>query len=160
MPFSGTVGAAAYAAHDAGIPGIAFSGKTDDRQAFNTAPISDAHSIYASLATSFTQKIIESGTPYLPEDVFLNVNFPEISDECNDPSKFKWVLSRINPGIISEPDVKWCGSTRLPMEDKVVRTRGCYISVSVGDASDKTTADDDRQAEVLAKLQDLLVCLP
>lgn len=161
VPFSGTVGAAVYAAHEAGIPALAFSGADDTRYAWDTTPVPLASSLYAELAAELTNKVIESGTPYLPDDVFLNVNFPSASGDCTDASAFKWVLSRINPGELSAPDVEWCGSDRLPTESDVEGEDGCYISISIGDASDKTTVNDvDRQTTVLNKLQDILSCLP
>lgn len=159
VPFSGTVGAACYAAHDAGIPAIAFSGADDGRHAWNEAPRKSS-SVYAALATNLTSVVVASGKPYLPKDVFLNVNFPKVTDECSDPSKFKFVLSRINPGIFSPKDVNWCGTDRLPTEDSVYKTKGCYVPVSIGDAKDKTTINDDRQKEVLEKLKSILTCLP
>ena len=116
--------------------------------------------LYAELATSLVTEIVDSGTPYLPADVFLNVNFPAIAGNCTDPAAFQWILSRINPGFLSPADVEWCGSTRLPTEDSVEDTDGCYISVSVGSATSKATANSTQQAEVLAKLKNRLVCLP
>ncbi|CAM1507904.1 Fc.00g047520.m01.CDS01 [Cosmosporella sp. VM-42] len=160
VPFSGTVGAACYAAHDEGIPAIAFSGASSGNVAWNASPVPQRSLVYAELATQLTTKIIASGKPYLPKDTFLNVNFPKVEGACTDASKFKWVLSRINPGTISAPDVEWCGDDRLPTENSVHDTDGCYISVSIGDATDKTTINDDRQDVVLAKLKDMLVCLP
>ncbi|KAH6893054.1 survival protein sure-like phosphatase/nucleotidase [Thelonectria olida] len=159
VPFSGTVGAACYAAHDAGIPAIAFSGASTGNLAWNTSPVPARSTVYAELATTLVKKIVDSGKPYLPDDVFLNVNFPKVSGSCTKASDFKWVLTRINPGTFSAPDVEWCGSTRLPTETEVVLGGGCHISVSIGDASDKTTVNDDRQATVLAKLKDILVCV-
>lgn len=160
VPFSGTVGAACYAAHEAGIPAIAFSGASSGNLAWNTSPVPQRSLVYAELATTLTNKIIASGKPYLPEDVFLNVNFPKVEGKCTQASQFKWVLSRINPGIISKPDAEWCGDDRLPTETDVHFEDGCYISVSIGDAADKTTVDDKRQNVVLEKLRDMLVCLP
>ncbi len=74
---------------------------------------------------------------------------------------FKFVLSRIYPAvpIISRDDVETCGSRRLPIERKVVGTEGCYASISVGKI-DKSDAEADVQAVVLAKLEDILSCLP
>lgn len=160
VPFSGTVGAACFAAHDAGIPAIAFSGASDQRAAWDVSPVPNRSLVYAQLATALTDRIVASGKPYLPKGVFLNVNFPKVEGACADASKFRWVLSRINPGALSPPDVEWCGSERLPTELHVAAQDGCYISVSVGDASDKTTVNDDRQKVVLDKLRDMLVCLP
>lgn len=160
VPFSGTVGAACYAAHDAGIPAIAFSGASDGNVAFNTSPVPQRSLVYAQLASKLVNKVIDSGKPYLPKDVFLNVNFPKVEGKCNDASKFKFVLSRINPGIFSAPDAEWCNGDRLPTETDVILKDGCHVSVSIGDASDKTTVNDDRQDVVLEKLRDLLICLP
>ncbi|KAF2193415.1 acid phosphatase precursor [Zopfia rhizophila CBS 207.26] len=159
VPFSGTVGAAVYAAKDAGIPAIAFSGKSGSPTAWNQ-PTPFYSQVYADLALNLTSKILASGAPYLPDGVWLNVNFPEVtSTECNSANQFKFVLSRINWGIFSAKDVETCGTDRLPTENDVVGA-GCYVSVSPGDASDKTTVDAERQKVVLQKLQGLLSCLP
>ncbi|KAL1632468.1 hypothetical protein SLS56_003546 [Neofusicoccum ribis] len=161
VPFSGTVGSAVYAVKQ-GIPALAFSGLSGSGTAWNAAtPLSST--VYADLALNLTSKIIESGTPYLPDGVFLNVNMGDVDDAtCNDASKFKFVLSRINLStpVLSTPDVETCGATTLPRERAVVDTDGCWVSVSVGNASDKTTATADNQAVVLNKLQGLLSCLP
>jgi hypothetical protein len=156
--FSGTVGAACEAVKQ-GIPALAFSGRTEDHAAWNE-PAPQSSLIYGDVATKLTNQLISSGTPYLPDGIFLNVNFPEITEECNAADKFQYVLTRINPGIFSDPDVEWCGTDRLPTETEVIATDGCYVSVSIGDASDKTTANDERQGAVLAKLKDILVCMP
>ncbi|KAL2260203.1 hypothetical protein VTK26DRAFT_5877 [Humicola hyalothermophila] len=158
--FSGTVGAAVHAAKQEKIPAIAFSGKSTGTLAWNTSPEPLRSRIYAELATTLTNAVIASGKPYLPEDVFLNVNFPEVTDECSDASQFKWVLSRINLGVFSDRDVEHCGDDRLPTELSVVNTDGCYVSISVGDANDKTTAPAEKQAAVLEKLRSMLTCLP
>ncbi|KAL9471051.1 hypothetical protein ACSS6W_008992 [Trichoderma asperelloides] len=159
LPFSGTVSAAAYAAHDAGIPSIAFSAASTGRLAFDTDPVPLRSSLYGQLAAQLTNKIISSGTPYLPPDVFLNVNFPKVEGSCTNPSDFKWVLTRINPGFLSPPDVSFCGGERLPTELSVITRGGCLISISVGNAKDKTTASTSSQAVVLEKLRDMLSCL-
>ncbi|KAM0235009.1 hypothetical protein ACHAP5_009822, partial [Fusarium lateritium] len=158
-PFSGTVGAACYAAHDVGIPAIAFSGASGGTTAFNTKPVPQRSLVYAELATSLVKKVIDSGKPYLPKDVYLNVNFPKVEGQCTDASKFKWVLTRINTGLLSERDTEWCGDDRLPTETEIALKGGCYASISVGDASDKTTADAASQKVVLNKLKDILVCV-
>ncbi|GKT45184.1 acid phosphatase [Colletotrichum spaethianum] len=162
VPFSGTVGTAVYASGTKGIPAIAFSGGSDGTLAWNTSPVPTRSTVYGELATRLVNKIVSGGAPYLPEKTWLNVNFPKVSDtECNDPDQFKWVLSRINPAIFSGPDVGTCGSTdRLPEENKVVGTAGCYISISVGDSNDKTTASKEKQQPVLDRLGDFLSCLP
>ncbi|KAL2195321.1 survival protein sure-likephosphatase/nucleotidase-like protein [Corynascus similis CBS 632.67] len=158
--FSGTVGAAVHAVKEAKIPAIAFSGASDGNLAWNS-PEAQRSRVYAELATTLTNTIIASGKPYLPDDVFLNVNFPKVEEgQCTETSQFKWVLSRINVGLFSAPDTEQCGKTRLPTEVSVVDTDGCFIAVSVGDANDKTTAPAEKQAVVRDKLQTLLTCLP
>jgi 5'/3'-nucleotidase SurE len=163
--FSGTVGAATYAANSANIPAIAFSGSSGTQTAWNVSTGVPAYSqIYADLSTTLTTALIASGTPYLPQGIWLNVNFPDVSDSaCNDMRDFEFVLSRIYAAIplITPDDVSTCGSTRLPTETDVVgTTSGCFVSVSVGDASSKLDADATSQAVVLDKLSGLLTCLP
>ncbi|KAK5169106.1 uncharacterized protein LTR77_006415 [Saxophila tyrrhenica] len=159
--FSGTVGAAVEAVKQ-GIPAIAFSGSSGSQTAWN-APLETYMSTYADLSTTLTQAVVNSGTPYLPGDVFLNVNYPEIGDNCRKPSDFKFVLSRVNIAVpfVTPDDVETCGNDgRLPNERDVIGTDGCYASVSVGDANDKTTAGIKAQRVVLGKLQSILSCLP
>lgn len=159
VEFSGTVGAACYAVNQ-GIPAIAFSGITADRVAWNTVPVPAASPVYADLALNLTSTLIASGAPYLPDDVFLNVNMAGVADTCTDASDFKFVLSRINiPTFLSDKDVQTCGNTWLPWEKNVVDA-GCYVSVSVGTCSDKTDTDSTGQQTVLDKLSSLLTCLP
>jgi 5'/3'-nucleotidase SurE len=160
VPFSGTVGAAVHSVKEAGIPAIAFSGWSGDRTAFNQ-PTPLSAQIYADLALNVTSTILASGSPFLPEQVWLNVNFPSVSEtECSNVNDFKYILTRINTGIFSEKDVEWCGTDRLPTETQVILKSGCFVSISVGDANDKTTIDAERQAQVLPKLQPILSCLP
>lgn len=159
MQISGTAGAAVEAVKE-GIPAIAFSGSTGSQISY-TEPTPLYAQIYADLATNITMAVIDSGKPYLPDDVWLNVNFPPVDDDtCSKLSDFHFVLSRINIGIFSPDDVETCGSTRLPTERSVILHSGCYVSISPGDASDKTTVDAERQAVVLDKLKGLLSCLP
>ncbi|KAJ4286614.1 hypothetical protein N0V88_007978 [Collariella sp. IMI 366227] len=158
--FSGTVGTVVYAAKEAKIPAIAFSGKSTGTLGWNTSPEPQRSKVYAKLATTLTNAIIGSGKPYLPENVFLNVNFPEVDDKCTNANQFRWILTRVNLGLFSDQDVEICGNKRLPTEQSVVDTDGCYISVSVGDANDKTTAAAEKQAVVLKKLQSMLTCMP
>ena len=65
VPFSGTVGAAVYAAHTAKIPAIAFSGQTGPATAWNV-PTPLHSQIYADLALNVTTTIINSGNALPP----------------------------------------------------------------------------------------------
>ncbi|RDW80249.1 hypothetical protein BP6252_04887 [Coleophoma cylindrospora] len=161
VPFSGTVGAAVEAMN-LGIPAVVFSGYTGSQTAWNvTTPLYSQ--VYADLATNITSVLLASGAPYLPANVWLNVNFPAAtSTTCSSASDYKFVLSRIWTAIplISAADVETCGSTRLPLERTVVDTTSdCYVSISVGDG-DKLDANATLQGVVLEKLQSILTCLP
>ncbi|RAK96054.1 5'/3'-nucleotidase SurE [Aspergillus ibericus CBS 121593] len=159
--FSGTVGAATYAAKQ-GIPAIAFSGSTGSQTAWNVS-VPTYSTVYAELSTKLADALVASGTPYLPDDIWLNVNFGAVSDSsCTSADDFKFVLSRIFTAIplISGDDVETCDNDkRLPTETKVVDSDGCYASVSVGTASDKLDANSTIQGVVLEKLSGLLTCL-
>lgn len=156
---AGTVGAANYAATTGGIPAIAFSGADGSSTAWD-AEVPAYSSIYAELAAKVVEQVVSGGTPYLPNDVWLNVNFPSV-EGCGTADDFSFVLSRILTALplVTDDDVETCGSTRLPTENDVVDTDGCYVSISVG-AADKSDADATSQGVVLEKLGDLLTCLP
>ncbi|KAF2468558.1 sure-like protein [Lindgomyces ingoldianus] len=160
VPFSGTVGAAVYAAKNAGIPSIAFSGSTGEQTAWNK-PTPLYSQIYADLALNITSTVLASGMPYLPASAWLNVNFPAVSStKCNTVNQFKFILTRIYSGVFSPKDVTWCGTDRLPTELSVVTREGCYVTISMGDADDKTDINDERQTQILTKLKPILSCLP
>ncbi|KAI7301518.1 hypothetical protein KC315_g16597, partial [Hortaea werneckii] len=156
------VGAATEAAKQ-GVPAIAFSGKSGDAVAWNTAT-ETYQQVYADLSTTVTQALINSGVPYLPEGIWLNVNYPEVSDStCSSPSDFSFVLSRIHTAVplVSGDDVTTCDNGgRLPTESTVIHADGCYASISVGKAENKLDADADDQETVLNKLTSILTCLP
>lgn len=159
--FSGTAGATTYAA-SAGIPAIAFSGATGSQTSWNVSR-PNYSDVYADLATNLTNHVVAAGKPYLPEGIWLNVNFGSVSDsECTNPQDFSFVLSRIHVAVplITPHDVTTCGSTRLPSEIEVSLASGCWASVSVGLASSKSDANVTMQGVVLQKLGNLLTCLP
>lgn len=161
VPFSGTVGAACFATNDRGIPSIAFSVGDTKRSRWDVDPVPQQTQLYAHLATNLTNHILSTDKPYLPDGVFLNVNFPKSSAKCSHPDDFKWVLTRINPGIFSVMDITWCGTQRLPTEWDVYDYGECHIPVSIGDARDKTTMNDmEKQLQVLDKLKPILSCFP
>ncbi|GLB08277.1 hypothetical protein AtubIFM57258_004165 [Aspergillus tubingensis] len=159
--FSGTAGATTYAANQ-GIPAIAFSGYTGSQIAWNVSSVPTYSTVYAQLATKLVDELVESGTPYLPTGVWLNVNFGAVSDDsCTSADDFSFVLSRIFTAIplITADDVETCNSTRLPTELDVMLHSGCWASVSVGMAGDKLDANATVQGVVLEKLGGLLTCL-
>lgn len=155
---SGTVGAAVEAAKS-GIPAIAFSGH--GKAVPWNEPTPDYSDLYADLALILAGALTSGSKPYLPEDSWLNVNFPAVSAECSQPSDFKFVLSRIYPSVplISDKDVETCDNGgRLFSERWVSLQEGCYVSVSVGNM-DKGDAGREKQAVVLERLGGILSCL-
>lgn len=154
---SGTVGAATEASK-LGVPAIAFSGSSGSQVAWNTAT-QTYQQVYADLSTNVTETLIKSGKPYLPDNIWLNVNFPKVDDStCSQTSEFSFVLSRVNAGLGG--DVETCSGTSLPTESSVIGTGGCYASISVADANTKGDVDAATQKIVLDKLSSILSCLP
>ncbi|KAL8787755.1 MAG: hypothetical protein Q9195_007624 [Heterodermia aff. obscurata] len=161
VKLAGTVGAATAAAKE-GIPAIAFSGTTGFPISYIEPQQFPYHFVYADLSTNVTQTLAATAKPYLPSNIWLNVNYPAVSiSKCNSPAKFKFVLSRIHTADDdTQADVDTCGYTRLPIEKTVVKTSGCYASISVGNATTKSDVTAPQQAVVLDKLKSILSCLP
>ncbi|KAL8916138.1 MAG: hypothetical protein Q9172_006435 [Xanthocarpia lactea] len=145
-----------------GIPAIAFSGTSGTPIAWTTTPIPTYVPTYANLSVMVTQMLIASGKPFLPSNIWLNVNYPaSSSSSCSSPQDFQFVLSRINTAFLGTPaDVMTCGEKRLPRERDVVGSNGCYASISVGRADTKGDASAEDQAVVFRKLWKILSCLP
>ncbi|KZT05308.1 sure-like protein [Laetiporus sulphureus 93-53] len=164
---SGTVGAACEAAKE-GIPATAFSGDTGAQVSYTTlesdptASSSESSWIYSALTVHYTKTILAvdfPGIPLLPSNVIVSVNYPAI-DDCPDPADYKWVFSR-NLASDDAEDLWTCGSTTLPAESDVVAASGCYSSVTVLNAINKTDVDALTQAEVYVRLAALpFSCLP
>ena len=159
---SGTVGATTEAVKQ-NIPAIAFSGTTGDQTGWNISPVPSYSTVYAELSANVTNALVESGVPYLPADIWLNVNYPaSTSTSCASASDFSFVLSRIfDATVFSGKDAVTCGNGgRLPTETTVVDTDGCYASISVGSTNLDIDASQADQTTVLNKLESILSCLP
>ena len=146
-----------------GIPGIAFSGASGSPTAWNARTPSYS-TVYAQLATQLTSAVLNAGPkPYLPSNVYLNVNFPaSSSSSCSSATDFRFVLSRIYPAVpvLTPKDVVTCGNGgRLPTESSVTGSKGCLVSVSVGKASTKGDASAAEQQAVLNRLRGVLTCM-
>ncbi|KAI1854650.1 hypothetical protein JX265_007482 [Neoarthrinium moseri] len=155
---SGTIGAAAYAAEALFLPALAFSGASEADLPWNTTAIPESSVVYTELAEFLTSRVLDIGEPYLPDNTFLNVNFPKIESKCRDPEDFEWILSRIN-SIAIEPDVRHCNKNRLPTEAEVISKGGCRISVSLGEGTTKLTAPGWKQIQLRDNLESLWSCL-
>lgn len=153
---SGTVGAATEASK-LGVPALAFSGATGSQVGWTTAT-QTYQQVYADLSANVTNTLIKAGTPYLPQGIWFNVNYPSVSgSKCSTTGAFKFVLSRISAGTGN--DTQTCGGTSLPTESAVIAA-GCYASISVAVADTKADADAATQKVVLDKLGGFLSCLP
>ncbi|KAF2749522.1 5'/3'-nucleotidase sure [Sporormia fimetaria CBS 119925] len=148
---SSTVGAAMWVVKHANIPAIAFSGAKH-------------HSVSrtnADLSLKIINQLLASGKPYLPDGVWLNVNFPHGARQCS-PDEYKFILTRVSPNHSSTwgPDVEWCDNNgSLPSEKMVANLERCYVAIGVGNARYVTTSDAARQEMVLGKLAPALSCI-
>lgn len=93
---SGTVGAATEAAKE-GVPAIAFSGTTGTQISFTaTTPSPNYPAVYAALSTTVTNALTRTAKPFLPPNVYLNVNFAAVTaSNCTSPEDFRFVFTRI-----------------------------------------------------------------
>ncbi|KAH0579869.1 hypothetical protein H2248_002697 [Termitomyces sp. 'cryptogamus'] len=161
---SGTVGAAAEAALE-GIPSVAFSGASGAQVSYTTlesdptAASSIAAGIYTKLSLKFIKRLLSKNHgPILPTNISLNVNYPAI-DNCTSTNAFKFVFTRINVADNTTTDIDICSSRQLPDETSVIATAGCYASVSVFSATNKSDVSATTQAFVYKKLKPILSCL-
>ncbi|KAL5522068.1 hypothetical protein ACEPAF_1924 [Sanghuangporus sanghuang] len=163
---SGTVGAATEAAKE-GFPSIAFSGSGGSIVSFRTlsqpSSSTTTANVFASLGLKFVQGLLaqpfNASSPVLPKNVSLNVNYPAATGACTDPDEFSFVLTRIDAASSNTTaDVDTCGSDRLSTESSIVAQNGCFVSVSVMNATTKGDVDSATQAFVLNRLGDFLSC--
>ncbi|CAG8624710.1 13297_t:CDS:2, partial [Acaulospora colombiana] len=149
---------AATLAVDRGIPAIAFSGKGGSQHIYSE-PDSVAD-VYAKVATKVVQTVVAAGAPYLPAKVGLNVNIGMATESlCQNPSDFKFVLSRLNPDINPlTDDVDQCGTNHLPTESSVLGRGNCYVSISAFSSKTKLDVSKDVQKVVRDKLASILTC--
>ncbi|EJD00403.1 acid phosphatase [Fomitiporia mediterranea MF3/22] len=160
---SGTVGAACEAAKE-GFPSVALSGAGGSQVSFETLSTPSASTTTANVFASLGVKVVQAlladcSTPILPRGITLNINYPAATGSCTDPDAFNFVLTRINSASAGTPaDVTTCGSDRLPTENSVVQQSGCFVSVSVMNATTKGDVDASTQAVVLNRLEAFLSC--
>ncbi|UNI18523.1 5'-nucleotidase [Purpureocillium takamizusanense] len=162
--WTATARAAAWAAFT-GVPAIAFASAQDGQSfAWNDTSAPAYTRIYPELAARLVEEIVAAGPPYLPEGVFLNVNFPPLTDKCDHPDKFKWVMTHRPSGWnFWGPRVVNCGKkTRLPDDGiGIRRPEKCYISVTAVDSWYMETHPAPLvHYNLLKKLEHLWYCTP
>ncbi|KAG9048080.1 hypothetical protein FS837_000786 [Tulasnella sp. UAMH 9824] len=150
--FSGTVGVASFAAGQ-GVPAIAFSSGDDTRVPFTALQPGDAPHLYSQLAMTITKQVTASA-PFLPNDVLLNVNFPEKSAKCSKLEDFKYVFTTVYP---LAPTIGCTESIRTPAEADVINSGACLVSISAM-GSNKFDVDPAKQTTVFNKLKPILSC--
>ncbi|KAI5199410.1 hypothetical protein E4T39_06268 [Aureobasidium subglaciale] len=155
---TGTIGAATTASL-LNVPAVAFSGHSGYPTAWKS--LTPLHSrIYSAVALQVANTLLASGTPYLPERTWLNVNFPNVEvGVCDGEGDGRFVLSRLYKSTGRE-DIGICGEELLPTEEKVIGTGGCYVSVSLGVADTLKDASAADREIVRQKLAGILTCLP
>lgn len=160
-------GAACEAAKE-GFPSVAISGGGGAQVSFTTLSTPSASTTtantFAVLGVIFTQALLaqpfNSSSPILPTNVTINLNYPDATGPCTDPSAFDFILTRVTTAqATTPPDVETCGTTRLPTEASVIAMTGCHATVSVMDANTKVDIDASTQQFVLNRLESFLSCL-
>lgn len=165
---SGTANVAMYAAKN-GVPALAFSGYEKAIVGWDQ-PLPYHSGLYAALAHTLVDTLVNGGKPYLPPSVWLNVNFPSVASQCISAEQFKFVLTKMELSLLlpigtelDKPDVELCGNKgRLPLEDWVMRqhAKECVVTVSVGKAGIiGVNADKQEQKAVAQRLSSVLTCL-
>lgn len=153
---SGTIGAT-YTAVGRGLPAIAFSGSNGNNSFFKDDEGKEndtnfAPNVYGKKVTEFVEKLFSSQKDYphlLPLTSGVNVNFPPINEDCNDP---EWVFTRLSGPNSVSPNMKYnatsglfewaygtfegtqvCifGDCDLPSESTILTKKTCKSSVSV-----------------------------
>lgn len=150
----------------AGFPAIAISadGNSTAQVSYTTftsepnSNLAKSAEIYSHLTTKFLKELLLYGTSdVLPKNTILNVNYPGTA-HCSTVDSFKFVFTRVNENSAAR-NVITCGSGQLPTENKVIES-GCYVSVSVVNATTKEDVGAITQATVFNRLQSFFSCLP
>ncbi|KAH9814019.1 survival protein sure-like phosphatase/nucleotidase [Melampsora americana] len=132
--FSGTLGAASYAANR-GIPAIAISAAGGLRHSYKDSNAHDSSHIYAQASLRIIEALLQTpqDSSYLPVNTTLNVNLQAAGPgtNCQTASDYKFVLTTIHR-VYLDHDLSHCGSNRLKSEASIIRRKsGCWASVSV-----------------------------
>ena len=145
------------------MPGVAISGSSGSQVSYTTlesdptsASTLTAH-IYANLTATLVAALTADVGAILPAGTIANVNYAK-TDDCASSDAYKFVLTRLvwNP---FSTDTETCGSDHLPSENSVLG-KGCYVTVSVLNASSKLDVNATLQGEVFQRLTSLPVtCL-
>lgn len=161
---------AAWPVNKHGIPTIAFSAVHPEREDFNDwlpdwKKAEHGHIVFTELANRVVEEIIGSGKPYLPDGVYLNVNFPKIREQCQTADKFRFIITRVHMKLPSHRDELWCGKKKLLSELDILDYNDaffgmpCTVTITPVDARDRTTVNQHwKQRVVMDKLMGIVEC--
>lgn len=159
---SGVVAQAALAANKYHTPAIAFAWPGMGTMKWEPdKPVPPRMKMYQELAQNLTELVVAGGRPFLPDNTFLNVNFPPLGAPCNDTRAMQYVLTRRDlddQGYHVYFD--HCGTRRLPTDRELYQhLGGCYASITVMTATHSKTASEGILRIMREKLNPLLTCV-
>ncbi|KAK6221527.1 hypothetical protein LQW54_001299 [Pestalotiopsis sp. IQ-011] len=161
VSFSGVVAQAALAANKYRIPAITFAWPGLGIMKWDPdRPIPPRMKTYLDLAQNLTELVVAGGRPFLPENTFLNVNFPPLGAPCNGTRAIQYVLTRRDlddQGYHVYFD--HCNTRRLPTDRELYQHLGCYASISVLSATHSKTAGASVLKIMRDRLSPLLTCV-
>lgn len=149
-----------------GLPAVAFSadGNSTAQISYTTltsepnSNLTNSAEVYSSLTVKFLRALLlYRADGVLTENTILNVNYPGTA-HCPTVDSFKFVFSRMNADAATL-DVTTCGTDHLPTENTVIGS-GCYVSVSVVNATNKADVGAITQAPIFNRLEWFFSCLP
>ncbi|PFH50363.1 hypothetical protein AMATHDRAFT_4015 [Amanita thiersii Skay4041] len=146
------------------LPSIAFSGRSVSQVSYTTlttdpeSPGTLSAQTYASLILKFIDSVLSGPQkPFVPRGTSLNINFGSTVN-CTTPDSFAFVMTRlVAADNTTLPDVKTCGTARLPVESTLIN-QGCFVTVTVLNATTKSDVDAATQGLVLEQVSSLMGC--
>ncbi|KAE9400881.1 sure-like protein [Gymnopus androsaceus JB14] len=114
--------------------------------------------VSSGIVVKYVDALLAGGFPVLPAGISVNVNWPAATPStCPDAEAYSFIPTVItaNPDVA---DAEICGTDQLPAETDVVAAEGCFVSVSVMNATSKTDVDAATQAAVFQRLDSILSC--
>ena len=114
--------------------------------------------VSSGIVVRYVDAILAGGFPVLPAGISVNVNWPVATPStCPDATAYSFIPTVIAANT-NVADAEICGTDQLPAETDVVAAEGCFISVSVMNATSKMDVDAATQAAVFQRLDSILSC--
>ena len=146
-----------------GVPAISvFGGPNGTTRSSFTTLTTDPNSaatkaalLYADLTSVFAGTLWNSGSPFLPSKVVLNINYPSIAS-CPTVADYTFVLAKFATDNIET--VQTCGQTQLPLASDVT-AKGCFASVTALNMNTFKDVSAAKQQTILDKMGSLIGCM-